>query len=349
MVRCNRSSRCCRRIAWCYGPYHRAFNHPADDSPRRRHSRAEVSMPPVDRSPTARAVGRRRDVLVCVPSRANWYARQVPKTPRPAGDGLRTRPLAERAEFVTGIPGRTAAVDNLTAVPSPLVPSRRAASKGRRAGHRGRAGARMAGGRAAGDEAARPPDQPRGAADAGRARGAHLSWAGPRGRPRHRLHLGVAGVHRPGPRARRAHRGCARRRPALAHRAGQRRAVPAVLRRRHGAADVGRDHQRLPRELPAAGPRVRRRRAERRARARGHASTSPVAPTGRRPASTARTAGSTSWPTSRSSPPSDAGGHRRRPRQDRAAADQTARRSRGHGRRHRAQPRPRRGRARGRR
>lgn len=29
----------------------------------------------------------------------------------------------ERAEFVTGIPGRTAAVDNLTAVPSPLVPS----------------------------------------------------------------------------------------------------------------------------------------------------------------------------------------------------------------------------------
>jgi hypothetical protein len=30
---------------------------------------------------------------------------------------------AERAEFVTGIPGRTAAVDNLAAVPSPLVPS----------------------------------------------------------------------------------------------------------------------------------------------------------------------------------------------------------------------------------
>lgn len=31
--------------------------------------------------------------------------------------------VMERAEFVTGIPGRTAAVDNLTAVPSPLVPS----------------------------------------------------------------------------------------------------------------------------------------------------------------------------------------------------------------------------------
>jgi hypothetical protein len=45
------------------------------------------------------------------------------KTPRLAGDGLNGASVAERAEFVTGIPGRTAAVDNLTAVPSPLVPS----------------------------------------------------------------------------------------------------------------------------------------------------------------------------------------------------------------------------------
>ena len=44
------------------------------------------------------------------------------KTPRLAGDGLNGASVAERAEFVTGIPGRTAAVDNLTAVPSPLVP-----------------------------------------------------------------------------------------------------------------------------------------------------------------------------------------------------------------------------------
>jgi hypothetical protein len=45
------------------------------------------------------------------------------ETPRWAWDGLNGATVAERAEFVTGIPGRTAAVDNLTAVPSPLVPS----------------------------------------------------------------------------------------------------------------------------------------------------------------------------------------------------------------------------------
>jgi hypothetical protein len=46
------------------------------------------------------------------------------KTPRLAGDGEADRRDGnERAEFVTGIPGRAAAaVDNLTAVPSPLVP-----------------------------------------------------------------------------------------------------------------------------------------------------------------------------------------------------------------------------------
>jgi hypothetical protein len=43
-----------RWIAQCNCRRHGAFNHPADDSPRRRHSRAEVSMPSVDRSPTAR-------------------------------------------------------------------------------------------------------------------------------------------------------------------------------------------------------------------------------------------------------------------------------------------------------
>jgi hypothetical protein len=45
------------------------------------------------------------------------------ETPRLAWDGLNGATVAERAEFVTGIPGRAATVDNLTAVPSPLVPS----------------------------------------------------------------------------------------------------------------------------------------------------------------------------------------------------------------------------------
>jgi hypothetical protein len=45
------------------------------------------------------------------------------ETPRLAWDGLDGASVAERAEFVTGIPGHTAAVDNMTAVPSALVPS----------------------------------------------------------------------------------------------------------------------------------------------------------------------------------------------------------------------------------